>query len=480
MRAVLAIVGALFYAWVLIQSLPTAAARFGGGYWEAVLWIVLAIFAVLAAAAAVRRLGTRTFLVAIAAAGLGVRIAWVLWIDTPPVSDFKDMLDAAIRGAAGDFSFAGNEYFGRWAYLMGFTLYETVVVKLVGPSVLVLKLLNAAFSAATALVVYRIGRSVFGETTGRIAAVLYAFYIPNVLMCSVLTNQHLSTLLFALGCWLLVFGRLRTRYGWLWIGLLFVAGQIIRPLGGFYAAGAVVYGLVVLLRRPGPISRRAILLRLAGLAAVYLIGMQLVSQALIGAGFARYPLAAQEPYWKFMVGMNVQTTGGWSQEDTDYALSYRLGSERDAAERTLLLERLRTVDVPALLWAKAKLLWGGEDASAYWSLFQTPQADLQAPYIRAERVLYAAMAAFGVVGMLALWRRREEDEQGEMLLAMLLLGYAVIHLVIEIQTRYRLDMMPAFILLLSYGVRTTAVRCGRWKNQLFDWRRFSWKKSKSL
>ncbi|MBB6675099.1 glycosyltransferase family 39 protein [Cohnella nanjingensis] len=480
MTPALTIGSALLYMWALIQSLPFAAAYFGGSYIKAIVWAAVAMAAILiAGAAAARRLGPKSFLLLLVAASLAVRLGWVLWIDTPPVSDFKDMYDAAVRGAGGDFSFAGNEYFSRWAYLVGFTLYETVVVKLFGASVLVLKLLNAVFGAATAVVVYRIGKACFNAYCGRIAALLYAFYLPNIMMCSVLTNQHLSTLLFTLGCGLLATGRLRSRFGWLWIGLLFAAGQIIRPLGAFYVVAAVVYGLVWLVRRPENARRTVLLARLAGLAVVYFVVLQLVGQLLIGAGIARYPLAAQEPYWKFMVGLNRETTGGWSQADTDYALSFPLGSVRDEAELTLLRERLRTVELKSLLWDKARLLWGADDASAYWSLYQTKQAQLQADFNRAERAFYLAMAAFGVIGALALLRRRAE-ERGYALFALLLVGYAAIHLVIEIQTRYRLDMMPAFVLLQSFGIYTVHQWMQTARQHIPNWRHSPWKKSRSL
>ena len=38
------------------------------------------------------------------------------------------------------------------------------------------------------------------------------------------------------------------------------------------------------------------------------------------------------------------------------------------------------------------------------------------------------------------------------LITIFLLGYAAAHILIEVQTRYRFDIMPAFMILQGYGI----------------------------
>jgi hypothetical protein len=53
------------------------------------------------------------------------------------------------------------------------------------------------------------------------------------------------------------------------------------------------------------------------------------------------------------------------------------------------------------------------------------------------------------------------------LFLILLLGYAALHIVIEIQTRYRYDIMPCVFILQSYGIYVCYAGIAR----LFAWKR---------
>jgi hypothetical protein len=140
--------------------------------------------------------------------------------------------------------------------------------------------------------------------------------------------------------------------------------------------------------------------RMAGVIVVFYLMQSLVNYTFTAGGVTKYPLSNQELYWKFMVGLNAETRGTWSMEDAEYAARYKLGEERNQAELAIIKERLADKSaVSALLLAKLVYMRGSADGSAMWSL-------------------------------------RELNKQN----------------VIEIQSRYRLDVIPAFMLLQSYGI----------------------------
>lgn len=458
-RGLLAL-GATFFAWTAIQAWRNTTAQWTGSPGATAGLLLLAAAVLLLLGFAVNRYLSRVQAVAVLVVlAAGVRLWWIAYVDTQPVSDFLDMYTAARQAARGDFSFGTSDYFTRWVYQLGFTLYEGFVLRLFGDHLLVLKLFNVIFNTGIVLLVYAIAAQVFGEWCGRAAGLSFALYVPQIMMCSVLTNQHISTFFFFLGAYLCVVEHDRpSAYRWALIGGCFALGNLMRPLGGVFVAGylafVVLYGLWARRADPGPVWRR--LAAAAGVVAVYFALLQSASWALQATGVTPYPLSNPEPYWKFMVGVNPETTGGWSQADTDYVLQYPLGEARDEAERRLFLERLE--DKPALarlLLRKLEVMWGAEDSAFMWSMWQQDRPRLQRLAIQGERIGYLLAAGFGFIAMatrLFARRRDPEDEPLFTLLLILLLGYAAIHIAIEIQTRYRMDMMPGLFILQSYGV----------------------------
>lgn len=478
----------LFHSFQSIRSLSAQALTFIGGLFFVVVFtasfmnttqllqnpllaasgILLTLSLILAASWLLgRRISAKGYLLALMAVSLLTRLGWMIWIDTPPDSDFLFMYNAAQLAAAGDFSFNQDEYFLSWVYQFGFTMYEAGMIKLFGGAALfMLKLVNVLFSTATVLLVYYAALELFNEHTARIAGLLYALYIPNIIMCSVLTNQHWSTFFFTLGCLLIINRRFETNYGWLLIGLAFGLGNIMRPLSLVYVAGFVAFLLLFHLFkansddcRPARLSigkvSTGMLARAAGVLIIFYMVQSLASFALVQSGASQYPLSNREPYWKFVVGLNAETDGRWSLEDGKYVLQFKLGEERDAAELALIKERLGDpVAVASLFARKLTVFWGEEDSAVMWSLKDMNRIELAATLKIAERFLFTAMSAAGVYSLYSLWRSRFALQQkaSYMLFLILLLGYAFVQLWIEIQARYRLDLLPCFILLQSYGM----------------------------
>ncbi|AIK54899.1 hypothetical protein AOD68_27640 [Bacillus anthracis] len=73
------------------------------------------------------------------------------------------------------------------------------------------------------------------------AGLLYALYIPSIVLSSLLTNQHIATFLFYLGFYLLITKGLTHKYMWIFIGIFLALGDIMRPLGAFVLIAVALY-----------------------------------------------------------------------------------------------------------------------------------------------------------------------------------------------------------------------------------------------
>lgn len=97
------------------------------------------------------------------------------------------------------------------------------------------------YCTGTTWLVYKITSYVFNEWAGRMAGLLYALYIPSIVLSSLLTNQHIATFLFYLGFYLLITKGLTHKYMWIFIGIFLALGDIMRPLGAFVLIAVALY-----------------------------------------------------------------------------------------------------------------------------------------------------------------------------------------------------------------------------------------------
>ncbi|MCM3629158.1 glycosyltransferase family 39 protein [Paenibacillus glycanilyticus] len=424
---------------------------------------------------AITRLSRKMFLLVFLSLGLGCRVTWILWNPALPESDFLFMYNAAKEAASGSFAFSDTPYYTSFPYQLGFTMYEAGVIKVFGNHLIFLKMINVLISIGTAVVLYLSASKVFHESCGRIAALVYLFYVPNIIMCSVLTNQHLSVFLFLIGCLFLIRGKDSIIY-WPLAGLAMGLGHLMRPIGIVYLAGASLF-VLLMIGQPWRDSIKKQATATAGklgiVIVVYYLVQLLASTTLISSGITQHSLSDGDNYWKFMVGLNAETNGAWNKEDANYANQFEVGEERHQAELVKIKERLEDKsELTALLGRKLVTMWGSSDSSPYWSLQGLNQWELEQSLHRWEGPMYVLMSAFGVMSMIALWRSGKGNEA--LLYLILLLLYVGAHLLVENQPRYRLDFVPVLILLQSYGAyqayswiqgRGSAVMDNRWKRE---------------
>ncbi|WP_052330131.1 glycosyltransferase family 39 protein [Thermicanus aegyptius] len=439
----------LFFSYLLRPTWLSIQSLFGTWYTlaGALFFFLLFLFGILAMSR--WRLGNRHFLLLLFLVAFLLRFAWILAVPTEPFSDFKLMYESAVKASQGDYSFSRSPYYSQWVYQLGFTMYQALIVKIFGAGLLPLKILNALYQTGIALLLYGIGRHLFGEFAGRVAGWVYALYPSSIMMSSVLTNQHIADFLFYAGFALLMIKGLESRYAWIGIGLLLALGDIMRPYGPVVLLAVGFYFLLhYVLQAKG--NRWIYTGRLAGLLLLFYLLHIGISSWLIALGVTSYPLGNRDPYWKFVEGFNVKSIGQYYPPDDQKLRDLPL-EEKIKVEKEMIKERLSdSKAILQLLRKKMEFLWGSPDQAAWWSL-----RDLSLPWVerwetRLERFFFFAALLFGLASLIRLWRG--EGDQKEAFFLLLILGYAAVHLLIEIQVRYRYFLIPGFLLFLGSGM----------------------------
>ena len=126
---------------------------------------------------------------------LGIRIVWVVasyyyyigFTGSPFEFGAADSIgyhDEAEWLASENWAMAWEYYFGEGSYGIsdvGYPLYLTVLYKIVGPDIMIPRLIKAILSAVMCILVYRIGQRSFGEEVGRMAGIMCVF-MPNLII----------------------------------------------------------------------------------------------------------------------------------------------------------------------------------------------------------------------------------------------------------------------------------------------------------
>ena len=450
----ISILGLLFFIFSLVSSFTeideNKISTFALTGWLLLSLLIVSTIAYLST----KFLSKKIYIILLVGIAFLLRIGWVYWIKTPIVSDFNVLYYAAIDIVNGDYGFMEDSYFQKWTYQLGFSFYESIVIFIFGESPRALKFLNILYSVGTVLVVYLAASKLFNELSGRMAGLISAFYIPSIVMCSVLTNQHLSTFFYFLALYLVIHSGFSKKYRWITIGLLIGLGNIIRPLGSIVLLAILVYVVIVFLLKGNKEIYLTYGKKFIGIIAVYFVIQKVVSLMIMGIGITDETLANKDSLYKFVVGFNHETQGKYSEEDRVYLDQFSLWDERNEKAKELIQERTSDKGaIVTLLKNKFAYMWGDYDSSIDWSLNGlSPSPEFVDFLYKGERVTYLLTLTFCFIGSLYILFWKPQLNSDYLLMLIFLLGYAAAHLFIEVQTRYRFDLLPAFMILQGYGV----------------------------
>ncbi|MBC5628086.1 glycosyltransferase family 39 protein [Clostridium sp. NSJ-6] len=391
----------------------------------------------------------KRFIIALFLVGFIVRLVSVIIIKTEPVSDFKILYDAANNISSGDYnSVLSNGYFNLWVYQLGFTGYLTVLIKLFGNSVFMIKVINCIVVSLIPLVIYYSAKLIVSKKSAKIVSLAYCFYIGSIVTTSVLTNQHMATLFFYLSIYLLL-SNLNGAIKWILVGVCLGLGQFFRPEGAI-----VILAILLFLLFKNISSLKETTKNIAGGIAAFLIMtlmMQGFSAIFIRAGITKYNLSNRDPLWKFSCGLNPDTKGLYSVEDDAFIGSYEGG--RKEANMILIKERIK--DPKAIIKTmvyKTSVMWADDDTSLSFAF--TDDVSYRNMYdttIKIEKIQYIIVFIVFTLSIVMMLTRREKFLKNYIYL-IIFLGYFFAHLLIEVQTRYRYFSIPIFFIISAYGI----------------------------
>lgn len=367
-----------------------------------------------------------------------LRLIYISIVKTPIVSDFKMMYDASNELLSGTNNYTKNAYFIMWGYQTGHVFYQYILLKLFN-SVLFLKLINCLITSFTTMFIYLISLKSTSNKTAKIISVLYALFPFPLLLNSVLTNQHLPLLLILISVYVLLNINYKKKYIFksILIGILLGLSNILRSEGIVLIISIFIF-YVFLSKKE---SFKKLLLSFLIIVLSYLCITKGASYLFIRTNISKNGLSNQNTYWKFVCGLNYESSGVYTEKD---ASIYSLDKDK-AKEETF--NRIKKVNkLPILFIKKTKILWFNSDLS--WSIGHINNRTIYKVLNTINQLFIIAILILFIIGL----KKILLFDKTYILCFVILLIYTGIYMFIEVMPRYAYSLQPYIFILASYGL----------------------------
>ena len=411
--------------------------------------------------------GRWLFLIGLAVLSITLRLIWIFAVNTQPVSDFSLLNRAANLILEGQNSeLKAIDYFNVWVYQLGFSVYCAILYFIFGSNILVVKLFNVILSTGIAVLIYFIATKIFNEKAARISSFLYGIYIQSIIFNSLLTNQVVSAFFIYLGILIIAY-----KSGWpyyLLSGISIAIGHIMRPEGSFalyiIVVAMVCYSILNLLGKREMFSSIgrikssdfiSMLSKIAVFVLIFNVAIQLFGYTLKAVDITDYNFGNRNVYWKFVLGLNPSTNGGYSNEDVKILNEHPVGEELYQAEKAIIRDRLSNKpELIKLMVRKFNIMWTHNDSTIQFIYPGTQLTQKQMNYIIGlEKIQFTlVLLLVGFTVLMALISKK--DDLNLFIIMVLISANFFVYLLVEIQSRYRYFIVPAFFILSGYSLAT--------------------------
>ncbi|WIY61305.1 hypothetical protein [Bacillus arachidis] len=384
--------------------------------------IVLSIFVILfllLASILQYRFTDKQFLIFLMSMTVLVRLGAVLFLDTPVIGDVRAMYETAKQVALGSSNITVISQ-------LPFIIYESILIRVFGDATFVLQLCNILYCMGTAFFIYRIATILFQEECGRITAVFYALYLPNILSCSLLTGESLSVFLFYCASYILLHKGLSHSYIWVCAAVLFAFSNIINPVGVFILILVLTYILLVEIFQSA--DKQNILLKAIGILVVFYATHFSVNYGIQAMGIKQYTISNNAYVQSVLIGEQ------HNKQETVQTQSWK--ERMDETLKAFETER---------------------SASLKSNIDQLSSEGMNGALLKGENLLFMVVTLFMIIALLHFLIQKQKSES-YMLFLLLITGYIGMKLLNK-DIVYGSLIIPSIFILQSLGVYMLSFYC---------------------
>lgn len=381
-----------------------------------------------------------------------------LWIYLTPsyqTSDYNKFWCTTVQALNGRAIYkTDNNYFAKWAYQTGFLTYLMLIVKVFGAHIRVLQLLNIIYQVIILILLYCLTQKLFQKVVfSRWCVFLMEINLEWFCLNNRLSNQYIALMFFLLALYMIINNH--SYKNWILAAISLAIGNFFRPLGIIYFAAIIVFSLIYYIIANAKRGKRNFF-RLLTFIATYFLLLAGLNWSIQVSGLNEYGLSNHDSSWKFVTGLNYQSSGTYRRFiDKKFDLNVKR-QEMQKQEEKVTRENIQYLNHNHL-WLKLFIhkfncLWSYPSNSLDYTLFGrkfgqvTYELLLVAAYaVNSVEMIFMLIGAFAVLNKKMPYRAY--------LLLLTLFAYAAVQLLIEVQGRYRIEFTPILVIFSLLGIQ---------------------------
>ena len=367
-----------------------------------------------------------------------IRLGVIVLVETPVISDFKMMYDAALEIVNGTDSYKSMSYFITWGYQMGHVLYQAVLLNIIN-SVFFLKFVNCIITSLTVVFVYLISRRICSDRSAKISSILYSIFLFPLLLNTVLTNQFLPVLLILIALYILLNINFKKKFivSSVVVGILLGLSNIFRSETIVIIFSILLYFGFLFITK---VDWKKLIVSFLIIFMGYYVVFNGTSLLLKATGVSPSGLDILNSSWKFVVGFNYESNGMYTDEDASLYSRDSEAADKEAIKRITQFEK-----IPLHFLKKTKVLWFNSDLS--WSI------SMDEVYYKVLNIINQIwIILFNILAVCSAFRFvKLKFDKEHVLMCLILLVYFGVYLLIEVMPRYAysLQVFEAIIIGIS-------------------------------
>lgn len=398
------------------------------------------------------------------------RVIWINIVNIVPTGDFS--LYHQLAGGLVNGKLMFTDYITMFPHVLGYPTVLSVLYRIFGTEVYVAQYFNIFLSCGIVLLLYFLGKRLFNQSCGFIAAMIWSLWPSQVFYTSLVATEALFTFL-ALTC-ISLFIRITRKDRALIQGLLptFVLGMLIavsneiRPLGPVLLAAVILYYLLAgnvhcISVKPWQSKLCFCLTIVVSYFVVSHTTGSLINHA-VHDKIAKNPIG-----YNLFVGANFNYRGTWNPEDAETFTKYLKNSGLDAQQihnqlLSAAIQRFKENGVHniTLFMDKYKTMWLTDDDSILYisramnkkvpSFLDPGQDKLKSVLILISNLYYYVILL--IASLSGIMLIKSKDRSILILLFLIVLGIAGLHEFFEAAERYHYPVIVIFSLSAGYSL----------------------------
>ena len=380
-----------------------------------------------------------------------LRILIIIMFDTPVISDFATILNAAQNLLNKKNILNTSTYFYNYAYQTGPVIYTYLLLKIFN-SVWFLKIINCVLSSLNCVLIYFLCLKFTSQKSAQKASLFYGFLMFPLLFNTVLSNQIPGSTLFYLAL-LILLNNPKSLKNYLICGILLSLGNLIRTEGIIFLGAIIGLYLFYIITKKATINNHKGIIIL--ILTYFILGFSYNTLIKI-THLNNEGLNNNTPSWKFILGFNTKTCGTYNTNDFIY-----MKDEKTAQKEILIrIKSLTPRTTLELISCKSNIMWRG--GTLEWTFANLKDKEyhilgltlnnksLEDILTSLNKLIYYYIFIIMLIGLYKYQKDKNQNINVLLFINILALNF-IAYSLIEVQPRYTYLFQISIFILSSLG-----------------------------